>query len=816
MVKRIPSKLPKRKVKEEEKDKKKKKEEKKEEKKKEEKPPQSPKELKLQTELRKLKGKIENKITFLIFYKLFAIPVYILILKETISISDIDFLDKSKKFTFIFFNTSLEKFLLLEILLIFFIHSINLFILDSFFQLLILNKAKINSLELGKFHKRFLEGLRDKDLVKFIIYMLNVFLPLILMVFIMYKMGKTHKTIYIILPAILTIFMSIGIITYLYRNLEIFDFGKNLDRVIWIILYLFSLGFIVIFSYTYFVLQYKKAFADKGVLFLVLAIFILIITIVYIFIFTRYIEKSESLLNLGAMFLPIIVDYIVLTIMFINFLFVILDYRIKGVDFVKYFIPKLSVEGTEFNELFKNNGINIVIQRKGNELYIFHKDITEDQKKLKHMEDFVNNLLPRENILLKKTNFKLRNVENILTFKNENFKFDSFINIYAELSNLINTKIDYSVLAYSIFNYSFFSEINFNNANLHDIDWKYSLIKDADFTDANLVNTNFSYSTLVRPIFNNTDLRNVNFKNALLVEPVFIYKDEKFTKLGGINWKDAILINPKLCWIVKKKVYTFSIVERVKNRLQGRVIASIGESDIYRYIKDYLQSNEKKQNFINIKVDSWKFLFKSTAYLISINTVLNKKKTAIEYIYIDVNKCTNLVPDISNQKNGNIYIPKLIETALILIDDEKELNYIQREIKSPRFYKYLNRLSNWYYNKIESNKNFFKNNSYENKIIALHFLYTLNYVKNDVKFDNLNDMPYNKSLQKSAEDIYKNFKKKLKESGLLRFKTLKKGFGNSFIESLKDFRLTEEERKGIIILLIIFASGTALCYFCRK
>ncbi len=785
MVKRIPSKLPKRKWKEEkEKAKKKEKEEKKEEKKKEEKPPQSPKELKLQNELKILKGKIENKIKLLIIYKLFAIPVYILILKETISISDIDFLNKSKKFTFVFFNTSLENFLLLEILLIFFIHSINLFILDSFFQVLILKKARINLLELDKFYKKFLESLKNKDLVKFIIYMLNVFLPLILMVFLMYKMGKTHKIIYIILPAILTIFMSIGIITYLYRNLEIFDFGKNLDRVIWIILYFFSLGFIVIFLYTYFVLQYKKVFADKGVLLLVLATIILITSVIYIFIFTRYIEKSESLLNLGAMFLPIIVDYIVLTIMFINFLFVISDYRIKGIEFVKYFIPKLSVEGTEFNELFKNSGVNIVIQRKGNELYIFYKDITEDQKKLKHIEDFVDNLLPRENLLLKKPNPKLINVKNLLTFENENFKFDNFINIYAELSNLINTKMDYSVLAYSIFNYSFFSETSFNDANLHDIDWKYSLIKDVDFTDANLVNTNFSYSTLVRPVFNNTDLRNVNFRYALLVEPVFIYKDKKFNKLGGINWENAILINPKLCWTEEKKVYTFSIIKKVENRLKKRLITSIRESGIYNYIKDYLQSNEKKQKFINIKVDSWKFFFKLTKYLITIDTVLNenskkskenkqskkenvqsnkndnnKKGRVIEYVYIEVNKCTNLVPDNSKRKDEIIYIPKLIETALILIDDKEELSYIQKEIKSPRFYKYLNRLSNWYYNKIESNKDFFKNNSYENKIVALHFLYTLNYVKNDVRFDNLNDMPYNKNLKKSAEDIKKYLEK---------------------------------------------------------
>ncbi|RUM59138.1 MAG: hypothetical protein DSY59_04925, partial [Persephonella sp.] len=206
--------------------------------------------------VKELKRKLTIHISILFTYKVLVIPIYIYILIKSYLITDTDFLDKFHKVKFIL-TLDIQNFLLYEVILIFILHTLNLFILHSFFQKALENKNLIKHFGQGSIVKRFTEFLEKNDTFKFFVYLLNVFLPLLIMVYIFFKSGKLHNILFYFLNSIVIALATLFIVIFLYRNMETFDFGRKLDILIWSFLYIVFSIFILHAYFIYFSLKFN-------------------------------------------------------------------------------------------------------------------------------------------------------------------------------------------------------------------------------------------------------------------------------------------------------------------------------------------------------------------------------------------------------------------------------------------------------------------------------------------------------------------------------------------------------------------------------
>ncbi len=495
--------------------------------------------------IKDLKRNLTIHISILFAYKIFVVPTYIILLIKSYLISDTELIDKFFETKFIF-RFKIQNFLLYELILIFVLHSINLFILHLFFQKAMENKSLIQYFGEKSIVKRFTEFLEKNDTFKFFIYLLNVFLPLIVMVYIFFKSGKLHNVVFYFLNSVVIAFATLFIVIFLYRNIETFDFGRKLDILIWTFLYIVFSIFILHIYFIYFSLKFDIRNKITYMAFTVL----FVISIILLIFMKLILKKYPSILNLGAIFLPTIVLFFSILVSVVNVIFVVFDNKPKNIRVLSYLIPKIEIYGDEFNKIYINNGIGIDKKIEKNNVYISFKDLDYNDKLNFSLKNFTKYIFPNININYtenKKTLDLLNKISLLLLFKEENLKFDKLVNIYAELSTFYKSKLDFTHLEYSIFNYSTFIDTSIRNAVLKGIDLRYSIIKDVDFSNSDLSGADFSFSILINPKFSNTNLKSANFSYAVLINPIFIENNKGKASIEESNWENAIIIFPKIC-----------------------------------------------------------------------------------------------------------------------------------------------------------------------------------------------------------------------------------------------------------------------------
>ncbi len=504
-----------------------------------------PKALKERAELKKLKKRLTFHIVVLFIYKFFALSIYIFLTFKTFTISDVEFLNKLKKINFIL-KLDIFNFLFIEMFIIFFIHLINLVILHKFFQKAIENKSKIQKFGEDSIVKRFTEFLEKNDTFKFFVYLLNVFLPLLIMVYIFFKSGKFHNITFYFINSFIIAITTLAIVIFLYRNIETFDFGKKLDILIWAFLYIVFSIFILHAYFIYFSLKFDIRNKITYIAFIVL----FVISIILLIFMKLILKKYPSILNLGAIFLPTIVLFFSILAIVVNLIFVVFDNKPKNIRVLSYLIPKIEIYGDEFNKIYSENRIEIDKRNLESNVYISFKNLDEDDKLNVSLKNLAKYVFPEGNINYtedKKTLDILNKISALLSFKDENLKFDKLVNIYAELSTFYKSKLDFTHLEYSIFNYSTFIDTSIRNAVLKGIDLRYSIIKDVDFSNSDLSGADFSFSILINPKFSNTNLKSANFSYAVLINPVFVENNREVASIEESNWENAIIIFPKIC-----------------------------------------------------------------------------------------------------------------------------------------------------------------------------------------------------------------------------------------------------------------------------